>query len=134
MLYYKIINFFRDIWWSFRERCQRFKRGYAYVDAWNMFEWFIQTIKPMLVHLKIHGIGCPMDFNSRDDWCVVIDEMINCLDLMDEDKVYEFYGFDKIEDYKCMTTEDFQKVYKTMEENKNRFFELFSKYFYDLWD
>jgi organic radical activating enzyme len=40
----------------------------------------------------------------------------------------------EIEDYDRMTKEDYENVYKMMEDNKNRFFELFSKYFFDLWD
>jgi hypothetical protein len=133
-LYYRIRNFFVYGWDNFRRRCQRFKRGYAWVDVWNMEDWFMRTVKPMLIHLKENGMSYPMEFTDRDEWCAVLDEMIACLDLMEEDKVYEFLGFVEYEDYWRMTTEDRKKAYEIMENNKNRFFELFSKHFYDLWD
>ena len=60
--------------------------------------------------------------------------MITCLEFMDEEDVCAFLGFCEIEDYKRMTKEDHESVYRIMEEKKNRFFELFSKYFYDFWD
>ena len=121
-------------WWKFSERYQRSKRGYAWVDVWNMEDWFMRTAKPMLVHLKENGMSYPMEFKDRDEWCAVLDEMIACLDFMDEDKVYTFLGFSQYEDCWRMTQEDIQKVYEMRENNKNRFFELFSKHFYDLWD
>lgn len=131
-LYYRIQNALYD----FRRRYQRSKRGYSYGDVWNMYDWFMRTAKPMLIHLRDYGIGIPNELyiegdNERTNWENVLTEMINCLDMMDEYKVYEHLGFD---DYKHMTKEDYEKCYGIMEENKNRFFELFSKYFYSLWD
>ena len=123
------------LWDNFRCRCQRFKRGWAYSDVWDMDVWFMRTIKPMLLHLYHNHAGVPMEFeNSPDGWKEVLNEMITCLEMMEEDNVYAFLGFCGIEDYKRMTKEDYENVYKIMEENKNGFFELFSKYFYDLWD
>lgn len=124
----------QDAYWHFRKRCQRFKRGYAYVDVWDMDQWFIEMAKPMLVHLRTHGNSFPMEFNSRDEWCAILDEMIKCIDFMDEDSVKSFIGFPGIDGWKRMTHEDDLQAGKMMVENKNRFFELFSKHFYDLWD
>ena len=117
-----------------RCRCQRFKRGWAYSDVWNMNGWFISTVKPMLIHLKNNGISYPIGFNDRSEWETVLDEMIDCLDFMDEDYDLKFLGFGEIDDYKRMTRDDWDKVYTMMVENKNRLFELFSKYYFDLWD
>lgn len=130
-LYYRIKNF----WYDFRRRCQRFKRGWAYSDVWDIDAWFMHTIKPMLLHLYHNHMGVPMEFeNNRDGWKEVLNEMINCLEMMDKDNVYAFLGFYELDDYKRMTREDYQNVYDIMKKNKNRFFELFSKYFFDLWD
>ena len=129
-LYYCIKNTISD----FRYRCQRFKRGYSYGDVWNMFDWFMRTVKLMLIHLKNEGMSYPSEFKDRSEWEAILDEMIDCLDFMDEDKVYALFGFCEIDDYKRMTKEDHQRIYKTMGKNKNRFFELFSKYYFDLWD
>lgn len=133
-LYYKIRNEIREAKYNLKCKCQRFKRGYSNSDVWDMDTWFIDTIKPMLIHLKEHGCSYPMEFEDRDEWCAVLDEMIGCLILMSEDNVHKHLGFDYIDGWKYMMREDHARVYKAMNDNKNRFFELFNKYFYDLWD
>ena len=76
-----------------------------------------------------------MEFeNDLDGWTKVLNEMINYLDMMNEDNVYDHFGFGDWNSWREMTSADYVNIYKTMEENKNRFFELFSKYFYDMWD
>jgi hypothetical protein len=119
---------------SLKARIQRFKRGYSYGDVWNMDFWFMRTVKPMLIHLRDHGIGIPNELylqdadNERILWENTLTEMISCLDLMDKNNVYDYLGYSKL------GPKDYDKVYQIMEENKNRFFELFSKYYYNLWD
>ncbi len=129
-LYYRIKN----AWYDFRCRCQRFKRGWAYGDVWDMDQWFMRTVKPMLVHLKNNGISMPLEFYNGDGnriyWENILTEMITCLELMDEDAAREHLDISD-SDY---SFESYQKTSDFMEENKNRFFELFSKYFFDLWD
>ena len=138
-LYYRVRNAIRYKYWDFRARCQRFKRGYSYGDVWDMDLWFKKTVKPMLIHLRDHGIGIPNDLyveeeDNRVRWEEVLTEMINCLDMMDEHNVKEHLGFGDFGAWTRMTSEDYSNIYNTMEENKNRFFELFSKHFYSLWD
>lgn len=134
-LYYRIKNFFVYGWDKFRRRCQRFKRGYAYSDVWNMNTWFMDTVKPMLIHLRDYGIGMPMELcgdfeHDRDAWEAVLTEMAVCLTLMDDDEARKHLGIaDDDHSFKS-----FQKIYELTEQNKNKFFELFSKYFWDLWD
>lgn len=135
-LYYRIKNFFVYGWDKFRRRCQRFKRGYAYSDVWDMDYWFMRTVKPMLTHLRDHGIGVPGALyldgaeNERAAWEAILTEMIECLDLMDEDNAQQHLGIAD-DDY---SAESYQRVWHLMEEKKNRFFELFSEHFYSLWD
>lgn len=125
---------------KFRGKCQRFKRGWSYGDVWDIDAWFMGTIKPMLIHLRDHGIGVPMDLylegaeNEREAWEAVLTEMITCLDYMEEDFVLEKLGFYDGESYKTRSKEDYVAVNNMMESNKNRFFELFSEHFYSLWD
>ena len=134
-LYYKIKNKLIYGHDCLRARCQRFKRGYSYGDVWDMFDWFVRTTKPMLIHLREHHCGVPIEFeNDESAWDFVLTEMIDCLTLMEEDSAYALHGFGDWDAQKQMTKEDYKKVYRTMEDNKNRFFELFSKYFYNLWD
>ena len=121
---------------SLRARIQRFKRGYSYGDVWDMDYWFMRTAKPMLIHLRDHGIGIPNELylqdadNERIVWENTLTEMISCLELMDEENVEKYLGIAD-NDY---SVESYDKVTNLMEENKNRFFELFSKYFYCLLD
>lgn len=131
-LYYKIKNTIRDSWYDFRCRCQRFKCGYSYSDVWDMDYWFMNTVKPMLIHLRDHGSSVPMEFeNNEKGWHDTLTDMVCCLNMMDRDQVYRELGFDNMRN---MTREDYDTAYNIMEKNKNEFFELFSKYFYTLWD
>ena len=129
-LYYRIQNALDNL----RARYQRFKRGYSYDDVWNMCDWFIRTVKPMLIHLKNNGISRPMEFKHRSKWEAVLEEMIDCLNFMDEDYVFKFLGFSAVDNYRNITEEDWNRLYTIMAENKNRFFKLFSEHFFDLWD
>lgn len=134
-LYYKLKNKLTYDVDSLKARIQRFKRGYSYGDVWDMDFWFIHTVKPMLIHLRDYGIGIPGEFCIGDDgnriyWENTLTEMISCLELMDEDNAEKYLG---IADNDC-SIESYEKVLALMEENKNRFFELFSKYFFHLWD
>jgi hypothetical protein len=135
-IYYRIKNFFVYGWDKFRRRCQRFKRGYSWGDVWDMDVWFMDVAKPMLIHLRDYGIGVPGELyqegaeNERGVWESILTEMIDCLTLMNEENVEKHLGID-LNDY---SYESYKKVRDCMDENKNRFFELFSQYFYNLWD
>lgn len=124
------------LWYNLRARYQRSKRGYSYGDVWNMFDWFMTTVKPMLIHLRDHGIGVPLDLyldsedNERKAWEDILTEMIECLDNMNEEQIYDKYDLWG----KHKTKNNYEYVNDLMNTNKDRFFELFSKYFYDLWD
>lgn len=137
-LYYRIIGFFEDCWLKFKRSCQRFKRGYSYSDVWNMDHWFINTVKPMLMHLRDYGIGIPSELyveyvdggNERERWETVLTEMIECLELMDEDTAEKYLGIADND----WSAASYEKVRNLMSEKKDYFFELFSEYFYHLWD
>lgn len=125
----RIRRIFRDGWCDFRDRCQRFRRGYAYSDVWDMDHWFVATVKPMLEYmLKTHN-SYPGEITDAE-WSAILQEMIQCLKLMDEDAAQE---------YLCIVDEEWsiakhERTSATMKENKKRFFELFDKWFYNLWD
>lgn len=135
-LYYKIKNALFYNVDCLRARLQRFKRGYSYGDVWDMDCWFKRTARHMLIHLRDHGIGIPFDLylegedNERAAWEAVLTEMIDCLTLMDEDEAQKHLGIAD-DDW---TVESYKKVTDLMDEKKNRFFELFGKHFYSLWD
>lgn len=135
-LYYRVKNVISDKYWDFRARCQRFKRGYSYGDIWDMDCWFKRTVKPMLIHLRDHGIGIPGALyldgaeNERAAWEAILTEMVECLTLMDEDKAEKYLGIAD-NDY---SVESYKRVNDFMDEKKKRFFELFCEHFYSLWD
>lgn len=139
-LYYRIKFAIIDFWYDLCRRCQCFMRGYSWSDVWNMDCWFKRTVKPMLIHLRDNGIGVPNELylqgaeNEREAWENVLTEMIECIDMMDEDNVRESLGFTEWDYMRRMTYIDWKRVSDTMDASKNRFFELFSKYFFSLWD
>lgn len=114
------------LWYNFRSRIQRFKRGYSDEDVWNMDTWFIETITPMLHQLKTRGIGSPA-YLTEDEWRDILSQMLNHLYFMNEDNVIKFLGY-------STTTKNHERINEILLDHKNKFFELFSKYFYDLWD
>lgn len=129
MPFYRVRNFFCNKWWEFRKRCQRFKRGFAWCDVWDMNGWFISTARPMLEHLLKKHCGHPCNIEN-EEWETTLQEMIDCLELMDEDKAKSYLGIAD-DNY---SAESYKKVCGLMEEKKDRLFELFSKWFFDLWD
>ena len=70
----------------------------------------------------------------HDKWNAIIDRMIELLDLMDEaNPIYDIdFPADEAarEEWLKITKENIEKMYSA----KDEFFELFSTYFYHLWD
>ena len=101
------------------------KHGYDEYATWETFNWFIDTMKPILFHYRDHN-SVPMiddytEEESEEMWYGIVNRMIELLDLMDEGNVrYQLA--------------DYTWIYSEMNKAKDEFFELFSKYFYHLWD
>ena len=107
------------------------KYGYDEYAHWETFSWFMDTMKPILVHFRNNHTGYPI--YGEDDGFEVqakeydaeIDKMISLLDDMDENNPkYE------TEEYH----NDYKKMYDEMFAAKDEFFRLFAKHFYSLWD
>lgn len=127
--FYTIRNFLENVFEDFKRRWQCFKRGYSQIDVWDIDWWFIRTVKSMLEDFKSVHWGHPTGITD-DEWESILEEMINHLELMDEINAIKSLGL-TLETFSC---EDYKKVNDIMTENKERFFELFSKWFYSLWD
>ena len=127
--FYRIRRFFYDHWFNFRQRCQRFQRGYADSDVWDMDHWFIDTVKPMMEQMLRTYNSRPGEITA-EEWEDNLQEMIACLTLMDEDAAQEHLGIT----HEAWSVDKHQRIKATMFENKKRFFELFEKWFYNLWD
>ena len=115
----------RSKWFNFKWRCQRFKRGYADVDVWGIDTWFVNTVGHMLRQLA-DGHSYPMECSGPEEWEEILMDMYWSLWHMNEDNVAA--------ELKPEFQTDYQLIYKIMNENKDHFFELFSKWFYNLWD
>ena len=109
------------------------KHGYSPVAQWETFEWFIAVMREILINYRDNRTGTPVvipDYNIDDlisenknieIYNNILNEMIKLLDKMDE----------------CNSTYNgvsLEEMHSAMDSAKNKFFELFSKYFYTLWD
>ena len=109
------------------------KHGYSPVAQWETFGWFITVMREILVNYRDNRMGTPVvipNYNIDDlisenknieIYNNILNEMIKLLDKMDE----------------CNSTYNgvsLEEMHSAMDSAKNKFFELFSKYFYTLWD
>ena len=109
------------------------KHGYSPVARWETFGWFVAVMREILVNYRDNRMGTPVvipDYNIDDlisenknieIYNNILNEMIELLDKMDE----------------CNSTYNgvsLEEMHSAMDSAKNKFFELFSKYFYTLWD
>ena len=109
------------------------KHGYSPVAQWETFQWFIDVMREILTNYRDNRTGTPVvipDYHTDDlisenknieIYNNILNEMIELLDKMDE----------------CNSTYNgvsLEEMHSAMDSAKNKFFELFSKYFYTLWD
>ena len=109
------------------------KHGYSPVAQWETFEWFIAVMREILINYRDNRTGTPVvipDYHTDDlisenknieIYNNILNEMIELLDKMDE----------RNSTYNGVSLEE---MHSAMDSAKNKFFELFSKYFYTLWD
>ena len=109
------------------------KHGYSPVAQWETFGWFITVMREILINYRDNRTGTPVvipDYHTDDlisenknieIYNNILNEMIKLLDKMDE----------------CNSTYNgvsLEEMHSAMDSAKNKFFKLFSKYFYTLWD
>ena len=124
---------FRFIWhntWTFpkhfykfvKEVCFLMKYGYPYEATYEHFNWFLDMERSILKRYLENHYCFPGSegAETNEKWESVIKRMLELLDDMDETKYDE-------------TISIINKI-DSMEKSKNEFFELYSKWFYDLWD
>jgi hypothetical protein len=129
--FYRIKNKARDIYWEVRYGFQRMFKGYDSVDTFETFAKFIERYTKILTEYRNKHWGIPMEFiESEEKWDEVVDEMLYHLHYMDEETVIKEIEKDVPDDWSASHI----TVHEILEKHKDAFFELFSKYFYDLWD
>lgn len=106
------------------------KYGYSPVAQFETFEWFVTVMREILINYRDNRTGTPVvipDYNTDDlinedknieAYNNIFNEMIELLDKMDE---CNYLAYDNAS-------------LEAMNTAKDKFFELFSKYFYTLWD
>jgi hypothetical protein len=129
--FWKAKHWIRNAYWEIRYGFQRMFKGYDSVDTFETFYKFIERYTKILTEYRKKHWGIPMEFeNSAEEWDKIVDEMLYHLHYMDEETVTDELEKDVPDDW----TVSSKSVYEVMNKHKDAFFELFSKYFYDLWD
>lgn len=109
------------------------KNGYDECATWETANWFVDVMKNILTVYRESHQGYPVAsfYNEKKqaeierEYDADLDMMISLLDDMDEcNPKYDSKKYSK--DYKLQNEE--------MNAAKDKFFELFSKHFYSLWD
>ena len=120
-----------DHWNNLRYRCQRFKKGYSDHDVWEMRDWFIRTVKPMLREMSAKAYNYP-EVIGEEQWRDILLEMADLLEIMDvwDDTAARKQVGVETDDKSAKAT---QLISAEKEKAKNRFFFLFNKWFYDMW-
>ena len=147
----------KNLIWELKYAWQRAWYGYDCMDWIEMSVCFTERYKALLKEYKENHCGLfnvpeeyKDDFNKfhfdEVETDVIIDTMIYHLEMMNEDHVEKVLYGKNIDDYSLDRFEEFEKylknktieknkrIYSVMKQNKDAFMELFSLFFYDLWD
>lgn len=127
--FYRVKGWIRDTYWEIRYGFQRMFKGYDSVDTFETFAKFVERYTKILTEYRKYHVGYCGEM-TEEEWDNVIDEMIYHLRYMDEETVTEELEKDVPDDWSASS----KTVYEVMDKHKDAFFELFSKYFYHLWD
>jgi hypothetical protein len=105
-------------------KIQRMKRGYSDSDAWNMCDYLLDIIPPMLEQFK-DGDSYPAILDSAEEWNTKLDEMIEGFEA---GKRYSELDYDTASDrrWQKQIDDDLAKFRKGMR--------VFTEYFFALWD
>ena len=120
----------KNAYWKTRDKAQKIIRGYSDTDINELFQWFIDTMRPMIKQFRKITNSYPIECLNWREWDKILKEMDNCLYMMDEQHVMDYYGYK----YNNLTVEQNMKIHQEMEKNKDNFFNLFKKYFYEMWN
>lgn len=126
---YRFAHKVKNIYWNIRYGFQRMFKGYDNVDVFDTFSKFIDRYSKILVEYRKFHVGY-VGTMTLEEWNSIIDEMIFHLYYMNEKNVNK-------ELKKCVSDNwipTLETVSKIMDSHKNKFFKLFSEYFYSLWD
>ena len=95
------------------------KNGYDVYATWETCDWFVEKMKHIFNEYLTHHWGCPCEFETGEEWETIVRRMMSRLEKMG---------------YLDYSIKDYKKHIQERDIAKDEFFELFSKYFYNLWD
>ena len=127
--FYRLKGKIEDYYWQVRYAFQRMFKGYDCTETFELFSNFIDRYRKILKDYKKHHWGHPGEL-EEEAWEAIIDRMIYCLDMMDENYVTKLL----LEDMPSVYTVSLQSTGEIMTKYKNEFFQMFSEWFYNLWD
>lgn len=153
-IFHRIKNFLTNMPKRIKFFYQRGKRGYSDQDVWSMDWWFFSVVIPMLKQLRDTKQGYPSEFKTPEEWDRELDTMIHyfieateegCSEKNEYEEQYNkrwWDSFDKkgmayVIDDSELRDKYLQRSYEIdeyREDMKNKGFEMFSKYFWNLWD
>ena len=109
----KIIKFPRNFCYFIGELCSFLHNGFPYEAVYDHYWWFLKQTKAQFQRYLKNHLGYPGRDGARtnEEWEGIINQMIGYIDIMLED-------------------EDDDRMLGA----KDGFFELYSKWFFDLWD
>lgn len=119
----------KHIYYTARFGFQRMFKCYDKVEIFDIPNVFVKRYSKILAEYKDKHWGYPYKVSS-DEWENIIDTMIYHLYYMDSDNIEKELRRDVPENWKPSG----KTVDEITDKHKDAFFELFSKYFYDLWD
>lgn len=115
----------KDLKFDLKMRCQRFKKGYADVDTWNLDGFIEETFRKMLIQFREESMGYPMNLTEQE-WNKILDRMIFLLGEMNEENCSKKITYNS-------TAEELQEYYEYMTKCKDEFYDLMKEHHYKLW-
>ena len=136
-LWEKLILPFQRMWYGIKEqaeyrryRKQRAHRGYSDYDILDIQMWFVHTMRPRLENI-IENLYSYPDGITEEEWKSILQEMVHLLQIMDVDDdcfVRKHLGLALKENNAEITLRiDQERVIA-----RNKFFNLFDKWYWDL--
>lgn len=150
---YRFIYIWKNIKWYYYEvknAIHRMFYGYDDSDTGNIDNWFLDIVPNMLQRLRDSHWGHPCNM-TEEEWEKILDDMIFYFKESDErtcSKQEKDFDWKPHSELEAMTKEeqiqyninrsnwyeDCMKIGKYRDEMKDKGFELFAKYFWNLWD
>jgi hypothetical protein len=133
-LIYKI----KELPYKLKMAWQRATKGYCDSDSWDIYTWFSTNIVLLLTEMRNNRHGYPYlikndkgDMFTDEDWGEVLTEMITCFRMVNDNSIWE-RKLDNPSDK--IILQDLKEDSQIKQHYLERGMELFTKYFWDLWD